>query len=168
MSWLASSFVTVPIRRCSWPSCATSTPPAARTVEIRNVKVFALMGTLPPCSIVVFVMRGGVVRDLARFEELPRLPLGLELGGALGVQGLHLRELFGADLREVPDEAHELPGVEIVFRGTVAPGGHAGQAHAVADDVEDLAVGQGLRSGGGHVRCFRVEIASDGRVAPPV
>ena len=65
------------------------------------------------------------------------------------IQRLHPVDLVRRDPRQVADETHELPHLLVPGRIRLAGAKrrHAGEADAVLDDVEDLAVGQtsGLR-----------------------
>src|SRR5262245_37552750 len=54
---------------------------------------------------------------------------------------VHELPLLRGQLREVSDEQHQLPVLVVV----AAPTGHAGEADAVPDGVEQLSVGQRLR-----------------------
>jgi hypothetical protein len=66
----------------------------------------------------------------------------------------------------VADEANQVPGVLLAVR--LAERGHAGEADAVLDDVEQLAVAQQLRALGAQVGRFRVEALANGRLAAAV
>src|SRR5262245_65605792 len=57
------------------------------------------------------------------------------------------------------DEVHEHPARLFALACPGGPGRHAGQLHAVFDDVEELAIRQGLCRGEPHVRDLRIQTA---------
>src|SRR5471030_3117534 len=68
-----------------------------------------------------------------------------------GIQFLHFSDLLGCDLREMPNEMDESPGEATRFGGPVAPAGHSGEADAIFNDPEKLAVAERLRRRERHV-----------------
>src|SRR5437879_3717044 len=70
------------------------------------------------------------------------------LVGRLGVALLHLRQFLVGDFRQLPDEHHEPPLIlfsMVAIETTTTPSRHAGEADAILDDREQLAIGEGLR-----------------------
>ncbi len=96
-----------------------------------------------------------------RFVEGWQIGIIVQLQSLQDVHPFHLPDLFLADGRQAADEPHELPGERFAFRigGAAAERRHAGEAHAVLDDVEELAIGEVLRVGQPHVRSLREEVA---------
>ena len=84
----------------------------------------------------------------------------------LRIQPLHLIELLGGDLRQVPDEQNQAPG----FRGSVhfAEGWHAAQTNSIFDCVVELVIAFVLRPGRTQVGRFRMEALAEKRLAPSV
>src|SRR5262249_18239944 len=110
------------------------------------------------------------VRTLGRLarEEALDLLLLLDVPLRARIQRLHLGALGVAQARKVTDEVDQLPGGLRVVGPLLAPRRHAGEAHAVLDDVEELAVGERLRLRGAQVGRPRREVASDRGVAAAV
>src|SRR6266849_7107378 len=69
--------------------------------------------------------------------------------GPFGIIALHLHALVRGELRQMTNETDELPAV-FLRAMTAAERGHAGEAHAVLDNPEKLAVGKFLRLLGAH------------------
>src|ERR1700747_81501 len=69
--------------------------------------------------------------------------------------------LRGRKLAKIADKQNELPAVSVRLVMWIPPGGHAGQANAVPDDVVKLAVRKVLRFPGPQIRRLRIEIAAN-------
>ena len=84
----------------------------------------------------------------------------------LRVPPLHLIEFLGRDLRQVPDEQNQAPGL----RGSVrsAEGWHAAQTNSIVNCVVELTIALVLRPGCAQVGRFRIEALAEYRVAPSV
>ena len=84
----------------------------------------------------------------------------------LRVPPLHLIEFLGRDLRQVPDEQNQAPGL----RGRVrsAEGWHAAQKNSIVNGVVELAIALVLRPGCTQVGRFWIEALAVYRVAPSV
>ena len=84
----------------------------------------------------------------------------------LRIQRLHLIEFLGRDLRQVPDEQNQAPGL----RGGVlfAKSWHAAQTNSIVNCVVELAITLVLRPGCTQVGRFRIEAPAEYRVAPSV
>jgi hypothetical protein len=83
----------------------------------------------------------------------------------LRVQPLHLIEFLGRDLRQVPDEQNQAPGLRDGVRS--AEGWHAAQTNSIFNCVVELAIALVLRPGCAQVGRFRIEALAEYRVAPP-
>src|ERR1700685_569672 len=85
---------------------------------------------------------------------------------ALRIPSLHLIEFLGRDLRQVPDEQNQAPGL----RGSVlfAEGWHAAQTNSIVNCVVELAIALVLRPGCTQVGRFRIEAPAELRVARSV
>src|SRR6266849_821380 len=81
-----------------------------------------------------------------------------------GIIALHLQALVGGKLRQMTDKTDELPAI---FLGamTAAKRGHAGEAHAILDNPEKLAVGKLLCVLGAQVRRLGIKTFADRGVA---
>lgn len=64
---------------------------------------------------------------------------------------------MGESCGRCPDEEHQLPILLIV----AAPSRHPGEANSILDDVEQLAVAEGLGRFAPHVRRGRIESSID-------
>src|ERR1700679_2737931 len=84
----------------------------------------------------------------------------------LRIQPLHFTEFLGRDLRQVPDEQNQAPGL----RGSVrfAEGWHAAQANSIFNCVVELTIALVLRPGCAQVGRFRIEALAVYRPAPSV
>ena len=84
----------------------------------------------------------------------------------LRVPPLHFIEFLGRDLRQVPDEQNQVPGL----RGSVrfAEGWHAAQTNPICNCVVELAIALVLRRGRTQVGWFRIEAPAEYRLAPSV
>src|SRR5437762_13662442 len=80
------------------------------------------------------------------------------------IELLHRLDLLLLHLRKMTDEVHELPVVGIA----AAPSRHAGEAHAVANDREKLAVAELLRLRQRHVGRMRIKVFADLGVAAAI
>src|ERR1700692_2977348 len=88
----------------------------------------------------VMVMLGVFMR-LVSIQKISFFLLFFEFIRALGIQRLHFPFFFRRQLRQVADEADELPRILLVVIGSAAPSGHAGHSNAVLDDEKQLAIG---------------------------
>src|SRR3984957_12889358 len=79
---------------------------------------------------------------------------------------IHLIELLGRDLRQVPDEQNQAPSLGGSVRS--AKGRHAAQTNSIVNCVVELAVGLVLRSGCTQVGRFRIEALAKYGVARSV
>jgi hypothetical protein len=84
----------------------------------------------------------------------------------LRVQPLHLIEFLGRDLRQVPDEQNQVPGLRDSVRS--AEGWHAAQTNSIFNRVVELAIALVLRPGCAQVGRFRIEALAEYRVATSV
>src|SRR5271163_110159 len=84
----------------------------------------------------------------------------------LRVPPLHLTEFLGRDLRQVPDEQNQAPGLLDSVRS--AEGGHPAQTNSIFHCVVQLAIALVLRPGCTQVRRFRIQAPAECRLAPPV
>src|SRR5208282_972601 len=84
----------------------------------------------------------------------------------LRVPPLHLIEFLGRDLRQVPDEENQPPGLRHSVRSM--EGWHAAQTNSIFNCVVELAIALVLRPGCAHVGRFRIETLPVYRVAPSV
>ena len=84
----------------------------------------------------------------------------------LRVQPRHLIEFLGRDLRQVPDEQNQAPGLRDGVRS--AEGWHAAQTNSIFNCVVELAIALVLRPGCAQVGRFRIEALAEYRVAPSV
>src|SRR5580698_3036487 len=84
----------------------------------------------------------------------------------LRVPPLHFIEFLGRDLRQVPDEQNQTPGL----RGSVrsAEGWHAAQTNSIVNCVVELTIAHVLRPGCTQVGWFRIEAPAEYRVARSV
>ena len=84
----------------------------------------------------------------------------------LRVPPLHLIEFLGRDLRQVPDEQNQAPGL----RDSVgsAEGWHATQTNSIFNCVVELAIALVLRRGCAQVGRFRIETLAEKRLAVSV
>src|SRR5579885_155577 len=89
--------------------------------------------------------------------------------GPLGIVPLHLQPFFRRELRQVADEAHQLPAIlSRVVPGLSAECRHSRQTHSVFDNPEKLAVRKFLRVLLPQVRRLWIQPAHDLRVAASV
>src|SRR5437762_2071663 len=86
----------------------------------------------------------------------------------LWIETLHFKFLFSRKLGEVADEADQVPARALALLAAVAPARHPSEAHAVFDDVEQLAVRQLLGLRQPQVGRSRIEVAPHLRLAAPV
>src|SRR5713226_1299493 len=84
--------------------------------------------------------------------------------GPFGIIALHLQALVGGELRQMTNEADQLPAI-FLRAMTAAKRGHACEAHAVLDDPEKLAIGKLLRLLGAQVRRLGIEALADRGIA---
>src|SRR6202023_1097404 len=82
----------------------------------------------------------------------------------LRVQPLHLIEFLGRDLRQVPDEQNQAPGLGGSVRSV--EGWHAAQTNSIVNCVVELTIALVLRPGCAQVGRFRIEALAEHRVAP--
>ena len=82
----------------------------------------------------------------------------------LRVPPIHFIEFLGRDLRQVPDEQNQAPGL----RGSVrsAEGWHAAQTNTIVNCVVELAIALVLRRGCAQVGWFRIEALAEYRLSP--
>src|SRR5580658_11270820 len=84
----------------------------------------------------------------------------------LGVPPLHFIEFLGRDLRQVPDEQHQAPGLRDSVRSV--EGWHAAQTNSIFNCVVELAIALVLRPGCAQVGRFRIEALAEYRLARSV
>ena len=84
----------------------------------------------------------------------------------LRVPPLHFIEFLGRDLRQVPDEQNQAPGLRDSVRSV--EGGHAAQTNSIFNCVVELTIALVLRPGGAQVGRFRIEALAEYRVVPSV
>ena len=84
----------------------------------------------------------------------------------LRVPPLHFIEFLGRDLRQVPDEQNQAPGL----RGSVrsAEGWHAAQTNSIFNCVVELTIAHVLCPGCAQIGRFRIEALAEYCVAPSV
>ena len=88
---------------------------------------------------------------------------------SLRIQSLHLIEFLGRDLRQVPDEQNQVPGIGVAADTMLfAEGRHAGQPNAVFNGVVQLAIALVLRLGRAHIRWFWIQAFAKYGVAAAV
>src|SRR5689334_1471641 len=110
-------------------------------------------------ALMMFMLRSSL-------QELLVFFLFFALVSADRIHPLHLFDLRGRDLRQMPYEMHEFP---IVFQVTlIAPRGHARQTNAILNDVKNFAVAELLRLRFAHVGDSRIEIRSHVRLSAAV
>src|SRR5690242_18358906 len=76
------------------------------------------------------------------------MPCCRQLNAGSSLDLFHQFQFLLCQLRQMADEQDQLP----VFFIPTAPSRHPGEPDAIADDIEDLTVGQLLSSAGTHVR----------------
>src|ERR1700724_4900198 len=79
---------------------------------------------------------------------------------------LHLIEFLGRDLRQVPDEQNQAPGLRVGVRSV--EGWHAAQTNSLFNCVVELTIALVLRPGCAQVGRFRIEALAEHRVVPSV
>ena len=84
----------------------------------------------------------------------------------LRIQRLHLTEFLGSDLRQVPDEQNQAPGVCGSVRFTES--WHGAQTNSILNCVVELAIALILRPGRTQVGRFWIEALAEKRHAPSV
>src|SRR6202044_340279 len=84
----------------------------------------------------------------------------------LWVPPLHFIEFLGRDLRQVPDEQNQAPGLRDGVCS--AEGGHAAQTNSIFNCVVELAIALVLRAGCAQVGRFRIETLTEYRLTPSV
>ena len=84
----------------------------------------------------------------------------------LRVPPLHFIEFLWRDLRQVPDEQNQAPGLRDSVRSV--EGWHAAQTNSIFNCVVELAIALVLRPGCAQVGRFRIEALAEYRVAPSV
>src|SRR6202167_1838662 len=84
----------------------------------------------------------------------------------LRVPALHFIEFLGRDLRQVPDEQNQAPGLRDSVRSV--EGWHAAQTNSIFNCVVELTIALVLRPGGAQVGRFRIEALAEYRVVPSV
>src|ERR1700677_2334669 len=84
----------------------------------------------------------------------------------LRVPSRHFIEFLGRDLRQVPDEQNQAPGLPDSVRSV--KGWHAAQTNSIFDCVVELAIALVLRPGCTQVGRFRIEALAEYRLAPSV
>src|ERR1700686_4149423 len=82
------------------------------------------------------------------------------------VPPLHFIEFLGRDLRQVPDEQNQAPGLRDSVRSV--EGGHAAQTNSIFNCVVELTIALVLRPGCAQVGRFRIEAPAEYRLAPSV
>src|ERR1700692_1269992 len=76
----------------------------------------------------------------------------------------HLIEFLGRDLRQVPDEQNQAPGLRDGVRS--AEGWHAAQTNSIFNCVVEFAIALVLRPGCAQIGRFRIEALAVYRVPP--
>src|SRR4029077_19590478 len=84
----------------------------------------------------------------------------------LRVPPLHFIEFLGRDLRQVPDEQNQAPGLRDSVRSV--EGWHAAQTNSIFNCVVELAIALVLRPGCAQLGRFRIEALAEYRVVPSV
>jgi hypothetical protein len=84
----------------------------------------------------------------------------------LRVPPLHFIEFLGRDLRQVPDEQNQAPGLRDSVRSV--EGGHAAQTNSIFNCVVELTIALVLRPGCAQVWRLRIEAPAEYRLAPSV
>src|SRR5580704_656880 len=84
----------------------------------------------------------------------------------LRVPPLHFIEFVGRDLRQVPDEQNQAPGLRDSVRSV--EGGHAAQANSIFNGVVELTIALVLRPDCAQVGRFRIEALAVYCLAPSV
>src|SRR5271156_3818191 len=84
----------------------------------------------------------------------------------LRVPPLHLIEFLGRDLRQVPDEQNQAPGLRVSVRSV--EGWHAAQTNSIFNGVVELTIALVLRRGCAQVGRFRIEALAVYCLAPSV
>src|SRR5271154_5564252 len=82
------------------------------------------------------------------------------------VPPLHFIELLGRDLRQVPDEQNQAPGLRDGVRS--AEGWHAAQTNSIFNCVVELTIALVLCPACTQVGRFRIEAPAEYRMAPSV
>src|ERR1700674_2322044 len=90
-----------------------------------------------------------------------------EIFRAFGVVPFHLHALFLGKLRQVADEAHQLPAI-LLRSMRAAKRGHPGEAYSIFDNPEKFAVRELLRFVSTQVRRLRIKITAYRRVSAAV
>ena len=116
-------------------------------------------------AFMVFLLRGGVFLPQDS-GAVPRPSEMRWIRRTLRVPPLHLIEFLGRDLRQVPDEQNQAPGLRDSVRS--AEGWHAAQTNSIFNCVVELAIALVLRPGCTQVGRFRIEALAEYRVAPSV
>ena len=84
----------------------------------------------------------------------------------LRVPPLHFIDFLGRDLRQVPDEQNQAPGLRDSVRSV--EGGHAAQTNSIFNCVVELTIALVLRPGCAQVGRFRIEAPAEYCLAPSV
>src|SRR5271156_6443813 len=84
----------------------------------------------------------------------------------LRVPRLHFIEFLGRDLRQVPDEQNQAPGLRDSVRSV--EGWHATQTNSIFNCVVELTIALVLRPGCAQVGRFRIEALAEYGLAPSV
>src|SRR2546428_12768453 len=89
-------------------------------------------------------------------------------GGSLRGEAFHFELLLRGQLRQVPDECHQLPVCALALLAAVAPGRPAGGPDSVLDDVEQVSIADALRRAPAQSGRARVESAPHFRFSATV
>ena len=84
----------------------------------------------------------------------------------LRVPPFHFIEFLGRDVRQVPDEQNQAPGLRNSVRSV--EGGHAAQTNAIFNCVVEFTIALVLRPGCAQVGRFRIEALAEYRLGPSV
>jgi hypothetical protein len=98
----------------------------------------------------------GALADRSRLLEMRWIRL------VLRVPPLHFIEFLGRDLRQVPDEQNQAPGLRDSVRSV--EGGHAAQTNSIFNRVVELTIALVLRLGCAQVGRFRISGCNASRV----
>src|SRR5271169_6928719 len=82
------------------------------------------------------------------------------------VPPFHFIQFLGGDLRQVPNEQNQTPGLRDSVRS--AEGWHAAQTNSIFNCVVELAIALVLRRGCAQVGRFRIEALAEKRLTPSV
>ena len=68
----------------------------------------------------------------------------------------------------MPDEAHELPAVQVLLPVFFAECGHTREAYTIMNDVVEFTIAEILSARLFHIRCLWIKALPDGRVAASI